>query len=117
LLRAPNTLLFHGAFMEASHLQQEGSLSRDPWVLALAFAPGGDAFALFYNASTKRVPWFLPVSALCVPFLQPIYVQVECLQGCGRSPAALTLEAVRKHPDMAGERAQSGRAIASFFGR
>ncbi|CAE7400031.1 ggt [Symbiodinium natans] len=45
---------------------------------------GGDAFALYYNAATQ---------------------QVECLQGCGRSPAALTLEAVRRHPDMAGGRA------------
>eukprot|EP00443_Scrippsiella_acuminata_P010609 CAMPEP_0115323896 /NCGR_PEP_ID=MMETSP0270-20121206/82185_1 /TAXON_ID=71861 /ORGANISM="Scrippsiella trochoidea, Strain CCMP3099" /LENGTH=275 /DNA_ID=CAMNT_0002743969 /DNA_START=6 /DNA_END=829 /DNA_ORIENTATION=+ len=43
---------------------------------------GGDAFALFYNASSKRV---------------------ECLQGCGRSPAALTLDAVLKHPDMVGQ--------------
>jgi len=42
---------------------------------------GGDAFALFYNSSTKHV---------------------ECLQGCGRSPAGLTLDAVRKHPEMAG---------------
>ncbi|CAE8646558.1 unnamed protein product, partial [Polarella glacialis] len=42
---------------------------------------GGDAFALFYNGQTKKV---------------------ECLQGCGRSPAGMTLEAVQKHPDMAG---------------
>ncbi|CAJ1434399.1 unnamed protein product [Effrenium voratum] len=42
---------------------------------------GGDAFALFFNAKTKKV---------------------ECLQGCGRSPAALTLEAVKAHPDVAG---------------
>eukprot|EP00927_Polykrikos_kofoidii_P080277 TRINITY_DN77149_c0_g1_i1.p1 TRINITY_DN77149_c0_g1~~TRINITY_DN77149_c0_g1_i1.p1 ORF type:complete len:581 (-),score=82.56 TRINITY_DN77149_c0_g1_i1:92-1834(-) len=42
---------------------------------------GGDAFALFYDAASKRV---------------------ECLQGCGRSPAGLTLEAVRAHPDMVG---------------
>ncbi|CAK0887557.1 unnamed protein product, partial [Prorocentrum cordatum] len=42
---------------------------------------GGDAFGLFYNAATKKV---------------------ECLQGCGRSPAGLTLEAVRAHPEMAG---------------
>eukprot|EP00438_Fugacium_kawagutii_P030387 Skav207975 [mRNA] locus=scaffold3328:4085:6484:- [translate_table: standard] len=27
---------------------------------------------------------------------------VHCLQGCGRSPAALTLERVRAHPDVAG---------------
>eukprot|EP00928_Gymnodinium_smaydae_P046192 TRINITY_DN30779_c0_g1_i2.p1 TRINITY_DN30779_c0_g1~~TRINITY_DN30779_c0_g1_i2.p1 ORF type:complete len:614 (+),score=138.79 TRINITY_DN30779_c0_g1_i2:205-1842(+) len=42
---------------------------------------GGDAFALFFDGKTKRV---------------------ECLQGCGRSPAALTLEAVRAHPEFAG---------------
>lgn len=42
---------------------------------------GGDAFALFYNGMTK---------------------DVECLQGCGRSPAAMTLEAVRNHPQMEG---------------
>merc|ERR1719174_898337 len=40
---------------------------------------GGDAFALFYNASTKKV---------------------ECLQGCGRSPAGLTYDAVVAHPEM-----------------
>jgi len=42
---------------------------------------GGDAFALFYDGAQKRV---------------------ECLQSCGRSPAAFTLEAVRAHPEMAG---------------
>jgi len=42
---------------------------------------GGDAFALFYDATSKRV---------------------ECLQSCGRSPAAFTLEAVKAHPEMAG---------------
>mmetsp|Transcript_39913 Transcript_39913/g.127927 ORF Transcript_39913/g.127927 Transcript_39913/m.127927 type:complete len:568 (-) Transcript_39913:82-1785(-) len=42
---------------------------------------GGDAFALFFDGATKKV---------------------ECLQGCGRSPLGLTLEAVRAHPEMAG---------------
>eukprot|EP00747_Dinoflagellata_sp_TGD_P102905 gnl/TRDRNA2_/TRDRNA2_168794_c0_seq2.p1 gnl/TRDRNA2_/TRDRNA2_168794_c0~~gnl/TRDRNA2_/TRDRNA2_168794_c0_seq2.p1 ORF type:complete len:225 (+),score=36.73 gnl/TRDRNA2_/TRDRNA2_168794_c0_seq2:61-735(+) len=42
---------------------------------------GGDAFALFYNAAEKRV---------------------ECLMGNGRSASALTLEAVKAHPEMVG---------------
>eukprot|EP00931_Biecheleriopsis_adriatica_P124169 TRINITY_DN9927_c0_g1_i3.p1 TRINITY_DN9927_c0_g1~~TRINITY_DN9927_c0_g1_i3.p1 ORF type:complete len:574 (+),score=118.27 TRINITY_DN9927_c0_g1_i3:128-1723(+) len=44
---------------------------------------GGDAFALFFDGKTKKV---------------------ECLQGCGRSPAGLTLEAVKTHTDMASGR-------------
>eukprot|EP00913_Durusdinium_trenchii_P035391 g33119.t1 len=42
---------------------------------------GGDAFALFFEAKTKKV---------------------HCLQGCGRSPAALTLEGALAHPDVSG---------------
>lgn len=42
---------------------------------------GGDAFALYYDGAKGTV---------------------ECLQGCGRSPKGLTLDAVLAHPDMQG---------------
>ena len=66
-----------------------------PWADQCSTGIGGDAFALFYNGATKRV---------------------ECLQGCGRSPAGLTLQAVRAHPEMTGRSITGvGRCFGSFI--
>ncbi|CAK9084822.1 unnamed protein product [Durusdinium trenchii] len=71
-------------------LLQQGGSAADACVAAAAALNatepcntglGGDAFALFFEAKTKKV---------------------HCLQGCGRSPAALTLEGALAHPDVSG---------------
>ncbi|KAJ1445754.1 putative gamma-glutamyltranspeptidase [Pelagophyceae sp. CCMP2097] len=78
---------------------QQGGTAADACVAAAAALAvtepcqtgiGGDAFALYYDAATK---------------------QVECLQGCGRSPAGLTLAAVRAHPEMQTDTLKSGEAL------